>query len=71
MDLIWPKGLSVNDGVLKDTYLDTDYTLTYPFADSITELLIKLRPAAQIYKIDISRAFHQIKIDPSDIGLLG
>ena len=71
MDLSWPKGASVNDGVLKDTYLGTDYTLTYPSIDHITESLVKLSPAAQIYKIDISRAFHQIKIDPSDIDLLG
>ena len=68
MDLSWPKGASVNDGVLKDTYLGTDYTLAYPSTDHITESLVKLSPAAQI---DISRAFRQIKIDPSDIELLG
>ena len=28
-------------------------------------------PSAEIYKIDISRAFRQIKIDPGDIDLLG
>ena len=71
MDLSWPKGASVNDGVLKDTYLGTDYTLTYPSIDHITQSLVKLDPAAQIYKIDISRAFRQIKIDPADIDLLG
>ena len=60
-----------NDGVLKDTYLGTDYTLTYPSIDHITDSLVKLGPAAQIYKIDISRAFRQIKIDPSDSDLLG
>ena len=62
---------SVNDGVLKDMYLGTDYTLTYPSIDHITQSLVKLGPAAQIYKIDISRAFRQIKIDPADIDLLG
>ena len=71
MDLSWPKGISVNDGVLKDTYLGTNYTLTYPSIDHITQSLVNLGPAAQLYKIDISRAFRQIKIDPSDIDLLG
>ena len=71
MDLSWPKGASVNDGILKDTYLGTDYTLTYPSIDHITQSLVDLGPAAKIYKIDISRAFRQIKIDPSDIDLLG
>ena len=32
---------------------------------------MNLGPAALIYKIDISRAFRQIKLDPRDIDLLG
>ena len=71
MDLSWPRGLSVNQGVNKDTYLDTPYLLNYPSVDDITASLCRLGPAAQIFKIDISRAFRQIKIDPGDIDLLG
>ena len=33
--------------------------------------MCKLSPAAKIYKVDISRAFRHIKIDPMDIDLLG
>ena len=71
MDLSWPKGASVNAAVQKDIYLGTQYMLTYPSIDSITNSLVKLGPAALIYKVDISRAFRQIKIDPRDIDLLG
>ena len=71
MDLSWPKGLSINNGVDKDTYLSTHYLLNYPSIDNITASLCKLGPAAQLFKIDISRAFRQIKIDPGDIDLLG
>ena len=71
MDLSWPKGLSVNNGVDKDKYLDTTYTLNYPSVDNITASLCKLGPAAQLFKIDISRAFRQIKVDSGDIDLLG
>ena len=71
MDLSWPKGLSINNGVDKDTYLSTSYLLNYPSIDNITASLCKLGPAAQLFKIDISRAFRQIKIDPGDIDLLG
>ena len=71
MDLSWPKGQSVNDGVCKDIYLGTTYILKYPSVDSITASLRSLCPAAMIYKIDISRAFRQIKIDPGDMDLLG
>ena len=52
-------------------YLDTPYTLHYPSIDNITSSLSKLGLAAQLFKIDISRVFRQIKIDPGDIDLLG
>ena len=71
MDLSWPLGLSVNQGVTKDIYLGTEFELKYPSVDHITATLRKLGPAAMIYKIDISRAFRQIKVDPGDIDLLG
>ena len=71
INLSWPKPNSVNDGVLKDMYLDTEYLLKYPLVDRITTTLKQLGPAAMIYKVDISRAFHQIKIVPTDIDLLG
>ena len=71
MDLSWPHGASVNDGVLKDSYLQTTYELRYPSIDLITDSLRKLGPSAKIYKVDISRAFRQIKVDPADIDLLG
>ena len=71
MDLSWPKGQSVNCGVRKDVYLDTEFMPKYLSVDCITSSLRKLGPAAMIYKIDSSRAFRQIKVDPGDIDLLG
>ena len=71
MDLSWPKGSSVNNGVAKDVYLNTHYELKFPSVDIITNSLRNLGPSAQMFKIDISRAFRHIKIDPGDIDLLG
>ena len=71
MDLSWPKVASVNDGVKKDVYLGTEYDLRYPSVDTITNSLKILGTSAQMYKIDISRAFRHIKVDPADIDLLG
>ena len=71
MDLSWPKGASVNASVQKDICLGTKYILNYPSTDLITNSSSKLGPAAQVYKVNISRAFKQIKIDPVDIDLLG
>ena len=71
MDLSWPKGASVNDGVLKDSYLGTDFQMHYPSVDTIIQQVIETGPAARIFKVDISRAFRHIRIDPGDIDLLG
>ena len=71
MDLSWPKGLPVNNGVDQDKYFDTPYLLNYPSIDNITASHSKLGPAAQLFTINISRAFCQIKVDPGDIDLLG
>ena len=71
MDLSWPKAASVNDGVMKNVYLGTEYELHYLSVDTITNLLRNLGTSPQMYKIDISRAFCHIKVDPADIDLLG
>ena len=57
MDLSWAKGASVNDGVLKDSYLGTDFQMHYPSVDTIIQQVIETGPAARIFKVDISRAF--------------
>ena len=56
IDLSWPKGLSVNDGVTKDWYLGTQFEMHYPSVDHIVDQLNQLGPVAEIFKVDISRA---------------
>ena len=70
LDLSLPKGTLVNDGVTPDVYLDTCFKLTYPSLDNITQKLNKLGPGAMLCKVDVSRAFRHIRIDPGDIDLL-
>ena len=71
VDLSWPCGYSINDGVYKNKYLDSYYYLSYPSIDNIVNKLKKLGPGALIYKVDISRAFRHLRIDPGDLDLLG
>ena len=71
VDLSWPKQCSVNAGVNRHMYLDTYFKLQYPSVDHITDALIQLGPGAMLYKVDISRAFRHLRIDPGDIDLLG
>ena len=70
-DLSWPKGHAVNAGVPKDVYLGTKFVLNYPSIDNIVHRLIQLGPGSMLFKIDISRAFRQLKVNPGDIDLLG
>ena len=71
IDLSYPIGASVNAGVGKDTYLGTDFILTLPSIDHITNHIVELGKDSKIFKIDISRAFRHVKIDPADYHLLG
>ena len=52
----------------KNVYLRSHFILKYPSLDDITR---ELGPGALIYKVNISRAFRHIRIDPGDIDLLG
>ena len=64
MDLSWPRETSVNDAIDKDSYLGTEFSLTFPTVDNITTELKRLGRGAHIYKIDISQAFRHVKVDP-------
>ena len=53
MDLSVPKGLSVNDVVLKDTNLGADFQMHFPSVDSIIQTLNEIGPLAHIFKVDM------------------
>ena len=71
IDLSWPKGQSVNSGVDSDRYFNVDFVLTYPSKDNNTDEVLKLWRGCQIFKVDISRAFHHVPIDLEYLDLLG
>ena len=71
IDLSWPLGASVNAGIDKNMYLDSNFCLTFPTVDDITAELKKLGRGALLYKVDVTSAFRHIKVDPADYDLLG
>ena len=71
IDLSWPKGQAVNDGVNKNVYLGSEFEMHYPTVDKIVKQLNAIGLAANNFKVDISRAFRHIRIHPGDIDLLG
>ena len=52
VDLSWPGGQSLNDGVKKDRYLNTYFDLKYPSVDNIVDKLKQLGDSALLFKIE-------------------
>ena len=71
IDLSLPANASVNAGVSSDSYLGTKFLLTLPTIDEVTKKVRQFGKGSLLFKIDISRAFRHIKIDPIDYNLLG
>ena len=70
IDLSWPEEASINYFTLPNIYLGTVYQIRYPTVDDITDHILSLQGPVKLYKIDLSRAFRQLRIDPSDFNLL-
>ena len=49
IDLSWPQGNSVNAGVSSDKYLGTEFVLTYPSVDNITQEVLRLGRGCKIF----------------------
>ena len=71
VDLSWPKGQGVNSQVNPDSYAGVDFLLTLPTIDHVTRAVTKFGKNLFIAKIDISRAFKHVPIDPRDVKWLG
>ena len=71
LDLSWPRGESVNAGIEKNGYVGSDFKLTFPTIDDLTQELTKIGRGAHIFKVDVSRAFRHLCVDPRDYDLLG
>ena len=70
IDLSWNGNCSLNYNVTPH-YDNTTYVLKYPSLDLIQKKVVELGNTACIFKIDISRAFRNLPVDPADVHLLG
>lgn len=71
MDLSFPLGTSVNDGIPSDSYLGDSFKLQYPAIDNLIALINEKGPSCYLYKVDIKRCYRWIPVDPHDYHLLG
>ena len=72
MDLSWPPGQSVNDGIGKDQFMGMKAKLSFPTVDAIAHRIVELGQEEQVclFKIDLSGYFRQLPLDPADYSLL-
>ena len=71
VDLSWPSGASVNDGISKEVYLGELIELHYASVKQVCEMVLEVGPGAHIYKRDLRHAYRQIPVDPADYRYLG
>ena len=71
MDLSWPRGAAVNDGIQGQAYVEGTATIRLPTVDYLVARLLELGEGAFMYKTDLARGYRQLRVDPGDWPLLG
>ena len=71
IDLSFPEGSSVNDGVAKNFFQGAPATYTLPTVHDLAQLIVARGPGTLIWKTDLERAYRQLRSDPLDYPLMG
>ena len=65
MDLSFPQGSSVNDGIPSNTYLGDQFKLRLPGIDRLVEFILAKGRNCLVFKKDLRRAYRQFPVDPN------
>ena len=71
VDLSFPQGCSVNAGIATDTYLGEEFKQRLPGVDALLDIIRLKGRHCHLFKLDLSRAYRQPRIDPQHYHLLG
>ena len=71
LDLSFPEGSSVNSAIPRDKLDGAQFKLRLPSPDMLARRMLQLGRRCLLYKIDLSRAYRQLRSDPLDWPLLG
>ena len=71
LDLLFLAGSAINDGIHKDWYLGEFNKLTLPSLDDFVAKVMTLGIQARMFKVDLSRGYKQMYIDPLDFEKMG
>ena len=64
IDLSWPRGQSVNDGISRTEYV------SLPTPDDMERAIVRLGKGSFLYKTDLARGYRQLRVDPLDWPVL-
>ena len=67
VDLSWPCGSSVNDGIPSGSFLGELLELTYPTIDAIVSAIVSHGRGCMLYKRDLRKAYLQFPSTPTII----
>ena len=71
LDLSFPDSHSVNSAIPKNSLEGSVFKLKLPNPDSLAARIREMGPGTLLYKVDLSRAYRQLRSDPFDWALLG
>ena len=71
VDLSWPLGKGINSCINSNYHDNIEFTLKYPTIDYLIQQLSQLGPETLLVKVDLVRAFRNLRIDPYDYPMLG
>ena len=70
IDLSFPPGSSVNDGIIKNFHQGDNFAYTLPSALDLADRMLQAGRGCHMWKSDLERAYRQLRVDPLDYPLL-
>ena len=71
LDLSYPVGNSINDGIFQEYYLGKNINVCYPNVDDLVDIIKLKGQGCLMFKKDFKRAYRQIPLCPGDMHLVG
>ena len=71
LNLSYRYGQAVNDHVRKSEFDSTPFILKFPNIDNITQDICDMNEDTVLFKVDVARAFRNLRVDPADALKLG
>ena len=73
VDLSWPDDGAVNSTLSSHMHLNSLCQLTYPTIDQLVDAVVQCERVGEcfMYKVDLERAFRNLRVDPADYIHLG